>query len=82
MSNFELETFLMFGGKKNWKIFLYLSFLVLIHLIFLYDIDESAVPYLNLGFKNIVQRNHNRTVFVEMTSWTALTLYIGMKTAI
>ena len=26
-------------------------------------------------------RNHNRTVFKEMTSWTALTWYIGLKTA-
>ena len=26
-------------------------------------------------------RNHNRTVFEEMTSWTSLTLHIGMETA-
>ena len=25
-------------------------------------------------------RNHIRTVFEEMTSWTALTWYVGMKT--
>ena len=25
-------------------------------------------------------RNHNRTVFEEMTSWTVLTRHVGMKT--
>ena len=31
-------------------------------------------------FIHTALRNHNRTVFEEMTSWTALTWYIGMKT--
>ena len=31
--------------------------------------------------KDTALRNHNQLVFKEMSSWTALTCHIGMKTA-
>ena len=32
------------------------------------------------GIKYTALRNHNRIVFEEMSSWTALTMHLGMKT--
>ena len=42
---------------------------------------QSIIELFDVNFTYTALRNHDRTVFEEMTSWRALLWYIGMKLA-
>ena len=48
----------------------------------LIQIIKIILVYADRGFfSNTALRNHNRIVFEELSSWTDITWYVGLKTA-